>query len=252
MNFLRSFFRRQRFVLLAFITFFLSVILLGVITNLLSTLLETILGQNLQRMLVLLLALFALAGLLYLLIWLLSRETHRLLPLPREMHARPHGVLIALVGPGAKKIFYSKPEGAPAAAAICYHLGLGILKEVWLIASDEGVPVAEELRRLYGDRVAIHIVSPLIKDILDMHETFAVANRLAGELTAEGWKPEEVIADYTGATTSMSVGLALAALRNGLSMEFMSRVEGSESVPLQTGLQAGLHKGWSITRRRSP
>ncbi|MGC8857005.1 MAG: hypothetical protein ACP5QU_09410 [Anaerolineae bacterium] len=246
MNPLRAFFQRHRFTILTALTFLVSVILLGVITNLLSTLLEIWFGQTPQRLLALVLGLVLLTLLAYWLIRLWSRETHRWLPLPREMHARPHPVLIALVGPGPQKKFLTTPEESPAAAAIRYHAGLGTLKQVWLIASYDGAPVAEELRRLYGSRVEIRPVVPPVRDILDIHETFEAVNRLAGELLAAGWKPEEVIADYTGATSSMSVGLALAALRNGFSMEFMSQVEGSEPVPLQTGLQGG----WRLSRRR--
>lgn len=246
MNPLRAFFRRHRFTLLAFLTFLVSVVLLGVITDLLGTLLELWFGQTPQRLLALVLGLVILTILAYGLIRLLSRETHRFLPLPREMHAHPHPVLIALIGPGPKRMYLSEPEKAPAAAAIRYHLGLATLKQVWLIASDEGAPVAEELRRLYGGQVEIRLVTPPVRNILDMYETFEAADRLAEELLAAGWKPEEVIADYTGGTSSMSVGLALAALRNGFSMEFMSQVEGSESVPLQTGLQGR----WRLSRRR--
>ncbi|GAB4458748.1 MAG: hypothetical protein OHK0041_23440 [Anaerolineales bacterium] len=246
MRSLRIFYQRHRLTLLASLTFLVSVILVGVITNLFSTILEIWFGQTPQRLLALVLGLVLLTLLAYGLIRLLSRETYRWLPLPREMHAHPHPVSIALVGPGPRRIYLNEPEKAPAAAAIRYHLGLGTLKQVWLIASDEGVPVAEELRRLYGGQVEIRLVTPPVRDILDVHETFDAANRLAGELLAAGWKPEEVIADYTGGTSSMSVGLALAALRNGFSMEFMSQVEGSESVPLQTGLQGR----WKLSRRR--
>lgn len=247
MNPLRAFFRRHRFTILAILTFLDTVILLGVIINLVSTLLAIWLGQTPQRLLALIIVLVLLTFFAYWLIRVLSRETHRWLPLPREIHAHPHPVLIALVGPGPRRIYLDEPEKAPAAAAIRYHLGLGMLKQVWLIASDEGVLVANELRRIYNsNEVEIRLVVPPVRDILNMHETFEAADRLAGELLAAGWKPEQVIADYTGGTSSMSVGLALAALRNGFSMEFMSQVEGSESVPLQTGLQGR----WRLSRQR--
>ena len=236
--------RRQRLTLLTFLTFFLSVVLLGVLVNLFSTLLQILFGSTPQRLAILVFGLVLTALLLYGVIGLLGRETRRWLPLPREMHARPHAGLIALVGPGPNRSFLARPEDSPAAAAIRYHLEHGTLQHVWLIASDEGVPVAEALRELYGHQVVIHFVLPPIHNILDIGETFEAAVRVAGELPALGLSTGEVIADYTGATSPMSVGLALAALRSGFAMEFMSRLEGSASVPLQTDLQGG----WRLDR----
>ncbi|MEM2889794.1 MAG: hypothetical protein QW358_00385 [Candidatus Hadarchaeum sp.] len=244
----RTFLLRQRVLILGVLTFILSGILAGIIINLLSAWLEQVFGQTTEGLLRMLLIGILVALLLAGVVWLLSRETHRWLPLPREMHARPHAGLIALVGPGPKKIFLTKPEDSPASAAIRYHSEQGKLKQVWLITSEEGAPVAEELRQLYENRAVIHIVLPLIRDILDINDTFECANHLAAELKAKGWKEEDVIADYTAGTSSMSVGLALAALLNGFSMEFMSQVAGSASVPLQTGLQGS----WVLTKGKVP
>jgi len=246
MKTMRGFFQQQRLVLLTVLTFLLSVVLLGVLVNLISTLLEMLFGSTPQRLSMLVVGLILVALLLYGVIWLLSRETNRWLPLPRELQARPHAGLIALVGPGPNRIFLSRPEESPAAAAIRYHLEKGTLKHVWLIASDEGVPVAEALRDLYGNQVTIRPVLPPIRDILDIPETFEAASRIEDELPALGLNAGDVVADYTGATSSMSVGLALAALRSGFSMQFMSRLRDSASVPIQTGLRGD----WEIIHRR--
>ena len=236
MQVVRAFLHRRRVIVLSVLTFLLSVVFLGIIVNLFSSLLELIFGQTLKGLLTVLLVGIVVTLVLSLLIWALSQETHRWMPLPREMQARPHAGLVALVGPGIKRNFITNPTESPAAAAIRFHLGQGALRHVWLIASDEGVPVAESLRTAYEDQVAFHPVLPPIKNILDIRETFEAARQVANSLEALEMKPEDVIADYTGGTSSMSVGLALAATRHGFAMEFMSKVGASDSVPLQTGL----------------
>lgn len=248
MKSLRFFLQRQRLMLLTFLSFFLSVVLLGVLINLVSALLEIIVGSSPQRLLLLVIGLVLAVILLYALLQRMARETRRWLPLPREMAAQPRPGLIVLVGPGPNQIFIQNPAESPAAAAIRYHLQGKQLKHVWLIASDEGAPVAEALRNLYGEQATMHLILPPIRNILDISETFEAASRIAQELPPLGLTAEEVIADYTGGTSSMSVGLALAALRNGFAMQFMSRREGSESLPIQTGLQGN----WKLTRRRTP
>ena len=237
MQTLRVFLLRQRFVFLGLLTFLLSVILIGIIVNLLSSLLESVFGGTLQGLLTLILIGIFVAILLGILVWALGRETHRWVPLPREMQAKPHAGLIALVGPGPQMTFIAKPQECPAASAIRYHLQQGALKRVWLIASDEGLPVAESLRKMYEQQIILHLVLPTIKNILDINEVFEAVRQIAKDTESFGLKPEDVIADYTGGTSSMSVGMALAATRFGFSMQFMSKIGSSESVPLQTGLR---------------
>ena len=156
MQVVRAFLHRRRVIVLSVLTFLLSVVFLGIIVNLFSSLLELIFGQTLKGLLTVLLVGIVVTLVLSLLIWALSQETHRWMPLPREMQARPHAGLVALVGPGIKRNFITNPTESPAAAAIRFHLGQGALRHVWLIASDEGVPVAESLRTAYEDQVAFH------------------------------------------------------------------------------------------------
>ena len=236
MGFLRKFYRKYRFSMLAFLSFFLTVILTGILTNLISTLLQMAIGSAINRLAILIVVFIIFSLLLYWIIRKLSEERHRWYPVPREMEPRGHKGLIALVGPGANKMFYTSPEKSPAASALQFHFNKGALKQVWLITSDEGMPVAEALRDEYSKKgVKINICQP-VRNILDITETFTLGNQIIQELPSLELQPEDIIADFTGGNTLMSVGLALAALRNGFSMEFMSQVAGSESRPVQVGV----------------
>lgn len=236
MGFLRKFYQKYRFSILAFLSFFLTVILTGILTNLISTLLQMSIGSDINRLIILTVVFIIFSLLLYGIIRTLSKDRHRWYPVPREMEPRGHKGLIVLVGPGANKMFYTFPEKSPAASAIQFHFQKGALKQVWLLTSDEGMPVAEALRDEYSKRgVKINICQP-VRNILDITETFTLGNQIIQELPSLELQPEDIIADFTGGNTPMSVGLALAALRNGFSMEFMSKVAESESRPVQIGV----------------
>ena len=54
-------------------------------------------------------------------------------------------------------------------------------------------------------QVQVQLSIPPLKDVLDVNETFRVVERIcAQEASARGLKPEDVVADYTGGTSSMS------------------------------------------------
>lgn len=210
----------------------LSGFMLPLITNLLSSWLETTYGKTPAQLMQLLAILAALAISLWVLVLLFRQTSRRGVLVPKELQPAAHPGLIVLVGPGrAEPSSGSRPNVAEE--AIQYHLNKGNLKRVWLVTSEAGVPAAEELRKRYGELVKVL----LIHDILNINDTYnAVGQIYTQEAVDLGLNPAEIIADYTGGTKPMSVGMALAAASGPYPMQFTSGKPDTYSAPIQTGL----------------
>ena len=127
--------------------------------------------------------------------------------------------LIVLVGPerpGAPK---------PAREAIGYHLkddkGNRVLQHCWLVASTDGLSVAEELAKelekagAKGD--VVHV-----KDPTEARETYEEVNGIyERELVKAGLADADVIADFTGTTKPMTSGMILACAPKERAMEYL-------------------------------
>jgi hypothetical protein len=164
---------------------------------------------------------------------------------PMERRPARHPGLIALVGK-RNKDFMPVHE-----VALRYHLsnaeaGGQALQRCWLVASGGPggtVGEAEDIRLRYGDRCRISIVD--LNDAFDVKEVIACINRLYADLEAEGeegrdgaegdvpLRPDQIIADFTGGTSPMSVGLALAChQRSPLEYIYGGKVKEIASVPV--------------------
>jgi hypothetical protein len=118
--------------------------------------------------------------------------------------------------------------------AIKYHLADGPLEKVWLIPSHGEVATyfgqssrplavqvkeqADELAGKQGRQLEIHIhdqgVSPA-----DAHDTYAYVTRL---FRLRPLPPNEMIADFTGGTKPMSIGMIMACLAGNRPLEYVS------------------------------
>jgi hypothetical protein len=138
--------------------------------------------------------------------------------------------------PDGKKglmLLVSKPDSAMF--AIEYHLATkGVLEKVWLIPSNDveiekfghsSMPIAETIRQRcldlavsLGRRVLVEVhntgVSPA-----DAQDTFDYVNRIFRQ---SGYEPSELIADFTGGTKPMSVGMIMACLPTERQLEYVS------------------------------
>lgn len=206
--------------------------LVPLITNLISSWLETIYGKTPAQLIQLLAILVALAISLWVLVLLFRKTSRSGVLVPKELRPAPHPGLIVLVGPGrAEPSTGSRPNVAEE--AIQYHLNNGNLRRVWLVTSNAGTVAAEKLRDKFGDMVKI---MP-IHNILDINDTYQVVRQIySHEANELGMDPSQIIADYSGGTKPMSVGMALAAVSGKHPMQFTSGTEDTFSIPIQTGL----------------
>lgn len=147
------------------------------------------------------------------------------------------GILIAggLEQPEGKKgliLLVSNPNSAMY--AIEYHyITKGTLEAVWLIPSNNQessqfgsstVPIAQDIEALckalvqkQGRNLKVIIrngVSPA-----DAQDTFDAVNRI---FRNESYQPDELIADFTGGTKPMSVGMIMACLPSKRQLEYVS------------------------------
>lgn len=219
----------QNYVLLT-----LSGFIVPLITNLFSSWLAATFGKTPAQLFQLIAILFTLILTLWVMILIFRSTSVKQVLIPRELQAKPHAGLICLVGPGRTDIPF-QPKQSPAAEAIRYHLQHGQLKHVWLVTSDAGIPVAEALRTEYGGQVAVNI--RVIHNFVDINDTYLVVQKIyAEEAPRLKLNPQKIMADYTGGTSSMTVGMALAAANGRFHMEFTSGKQGANSVPIQTAL----------------
>jgi CRISPR-associated protein (Cas_Cas02710) len=115
--------------------------------------------------------------------------------------------------------------------AISYHyVTKGTLKKVWLLPSESGsstefgsstMPVAEAIKtkcseNQYNIKIEIHPngVSPA-----DAQDTYDAVRRI---FRLSGYEPHEIIADFTGGTKPMSVGMIMACLPVDRELEYVA------------------------------
>ncbi len=113
--------------------------------------------------------------------------------------------------------FASLSETDHLEAALKYHGQT--LEKVWLLATNESLSVAEDLREKYAlNSRAIEIV--LLNDAFDMQSVREEVERLY--LTRLGGMPEtDVIADFTGGTKPMSLGMIFACLSSTRRLQYV-------------------------------
>ena len=119
-----------------------------------------------------------------------------------EVQKRPGLVALASAGPGISSV----------RNAIDHHKG--VLQQVWLIATPgKSEENALAVKREYADSppIAIRTLASA-QDAYDPLKTYAMAKQIVSEAKQQfGMEEADLIADYTGGTATMSVGLALAS-----------------------------------------
>lgn len=136
-------------------------------------------------------------------------------------HPQPKKALVLLV---------SNPNSAMH--AIKYHLDGGLLERLWLIPSGDKakdqfglgtLSTAEEIREeckalamSKGTKLKIEVhdgVSPA-----DAQDTFDYVNRI---FRLRDYRPEEIVADFTGGTKPMTVGMIMACLPRERELQYV-------------------------------
>ena len=152
----------------------------------------------------------------------------------RRHHAAMGGRTTELQQPDGKQVLIvlvSRPESA--IFAINYHfLTQGTLEQVWLIPSDDSVveifgsstrdrisKIREHCQGLEKQagrslQVEVHAAGVCPADAQD---TFDVVNRI---YRRSSYPPEAIIADFTGGTKPMAVGVIMACLPAGRELQY--------------------------------
>ncbi len=162
-----------------------------------------------------------------LVIYLIGRAMR---PKPQEMvthQERPPQMkaLILLLGPGRQG---EAPESQSAEAAIEYHRRKRagdqnpVLHWCWLICSAKSQAYANELAEKYREKGMIVTVMPPV-DGFDPQATYdTVAAIYSTGLVEQKLANQDVIADFTGATKLMSLGMAFYCTLNNHQMQYMT------------------------------
>lgn len=213
-----------RQLLLALVgTFLLQIVLLPIVSGLLTSYLQIQFGQggNLPWLIVVLLVITRVVGLGFLLLALWERP--KSLSVPSQRPPRYPGLIVIVGRRGMRGL---DEDQLSHNRSIEYHLDEGNprgekLRVCWLIASEGesgSVNVANAVQKRYAPscRVEVHTVD----DAFHVQDTYDVVKNIYDhEATKYQLNPEQILADFTGGTTPMSVGLALAA--QGYPMQYM-------------------------------
>jgi hypothetical protein len=167
-------------------------------------------------------------------LYMIRRQSEPLILVPENEQPMKQRGLIILVGTGRPG---EDPMKQSAGIAITYHSALpgegAGLKTCWLVASGgEGgaLPVAQTLKKQCESRQVTAFIHET--DAFDVQATYEVVQKIyADEVPRAGLAEQEVIADITGGTKPMTVGMALAC-GDRRSMQYMyGRKEGIASIP---------------------
>lgn len=174
------------------------------------------------------------AAIAVLIFYLISRAV-RLAPLRtlrQDEKPPPMAGLVLLVGPGRRQ---ASPTETAAEPAIEYHRARKSLRVCWLVTSKEGFEYALQLREQY-QKLGITIPEPFkVNNPFDVRETFEVVSKIYREaVPQEGLQPNQVIADLTGATKPMTIGMALACTVNNRNYPMQYMLGGGYGAPYQT------------------
>ena len=202
-----------RRVLLAFTGWFLlQIVLLPILVNLISSFLQMQYGQQPAEMRWLIIVVVVLTSAISLFCLYLALRERPERKAMASQHPHPYPGLIVLVGiRGTRNV---EPDALAHNPAIEYHLnGLkaeGKRLRVWLLASPASISVANGVEERYKKECEIEIRN--VQDAFHVQNTYDVARGIYEEAVDRyQLNPDSILADFTGGTTPMSVGLALAA-----------------------------------------
>lgn len=210
----------------------LTSLILSLFQDTIKQILTNLFGSTLSGLFYLLAVLAVAAAIVY----LIGRAARPKLPrsLRHDELAPKAKGLILLVGPGRKD---RRPDESAAEPAIEYHRrdanGAPVLRVCWIVTSQAGFAYALELQKRYQP-LGIKIPEPFkVDDAFSVRQTFDLVMRIyAEELPKEGLDESEVIADLTGATKPMTIGMALACALRNRGMEYMLGGDGRPEEPM--------------------
>lgn len=192
-------------------------LLLGGVSNALYDIVKDWLGSFAA---LLTLAVIVILGVLVILY--VAQRRRQKLRITSESGVMPAPGLVVLVSIPTK----AGVERTPAADALYYHCvtlpagGTPTLRHCWLIYTDATEPYWQQIASLFKDRVTPHHVR--VEDGESAMQTFGAMNSVYAEAKGLNLQPTDIIADCTGGTKPMSVGIALAvAAQQGCSLEYL-------------------------------
>lgn len=130
-------------------------------------------------------------------------------------------------------VLVSSGPDPPAAGAIAYHCEDNTLTHCWLVTGPgEGnfssEKNAESLKALWEPK-GVHVETIELRNAFDAEEAF-LKTQVVYEVaqTVHGLTVEDLIADFTGGTKPMTMGLVLATVERGIDLQYMQAVQTDE------------------------
>jgi hypothetical protein len=193
-------------------------------TNLTSSWLEKTVGEGATQILQLIALLLAIVFATMIVLYLAGRPKPLKVLVTLEQQPPQFPGLILLIGPGRSD---REPLQSSAVPAIEFHQPT----RIWMLYSQAGVPVMEELRKKFAAPTC-HIIPKQIDKPWDIHDTYwAVLTIYQSGAQAEGLEPDQVIADFTGGTHPMAAGVVLAC-QERWNMQYISGKPDTQSRPI--------------------
>jgi len=131
---------------------------------------------------------------------------------------------------GKKCLIILASNEKSAKFAIDYHQNKGTLEKIFLIPSndqdinrfgDSSLPMAEKIADMCITNIP-HLKIEVIRTGVspaEAQDTFDIVNRI---FRTSGYEPDEIIADFTGGTKPMAVGMIMACLPSQRELEYVS------------------------------
>lgn len=154
----------------------------------------------------------------------------------------------AQVDAGLEALHLRRSSLWPQLAAVRYHLAGGALRDCWLITTPAAEEAADEplgaaamvdvleafVRRLPGgQQVSFHTGPAYAAAPIAYDAVYEIVDRIFRQDAS--YRPSHVIADVTGGTKLMTIGIALACLSPGRKMEYMSADRDWKGDPVPEG-----------------
>lgn len=168
---------------------------------------------------------------------------------------RPKSVVVAENTPRQKKglILLLSPYIGSSIPAIEYHLPK--VQALWLVSTPKSAGIATKLNEQYKDKVKIiHWGENYEVDADEPKSTFDIVKSILLSAPREYIFVPQIIADITGGTKPMSVGMTLACLAYGVDIQYMKaprdalgRVDqDAQPLPIQIDINVSAQGGPNI------
>jgi len=227
-----AFLREHRRAILALI----GAVVIPMLTSVLNNIIAKALGETLTSLLIIASTLIGLAVILYVLYRLLAPRPKVRMVLDTDKPPQYKG-LIAFVGTG-RKVEGKRKFPESAIPAIEYHLrdaqGKPVLRICWLIATEDprSMGMAREIQEKYQAQ-GVDVRIKCLHSAFDMREAYETVMEIYRSELPEGWSEKDVIADITGGTKPMTLGMVLACWPTQPMQYMTGRQEKIESYPMR-------------------